>query len=207
MLRPGVLNPYQNVYDLMKDFFSFVIEFIRVDIFIGFGLYSILYVLITLFKKDIQLLETLDKNSARFIVFAGIIYFLSIVVWAILSFAMLDDPELKQRQFWWAPWIQQLIWILITQLFWIQKVRKIKILRILIVIPLIISFEMFVILVTSFHRDYVPSWWSTGEGGTIFSWISPWELLLGLTLKIGLFCLLATLYGFVVDRLKLSRLI
>jgi hypothetical protein len=187
----------------MKDFLDLVMHVIRVDIFIGFGLYSILYVLITLFKKDIRLLETMDLNSARFITFAGIIYFLSIVFWTILSFATLPDSNTAPRQFWWVPWLQPLIWILITQLFWINKIKNIKVLRVVIAMVLIVSFEMFVIIVTSLHRDHVPETWST-ESGTIFNWISPSELIFGLTTKIVLFCLLATLYVFIVDKLKSS---
>jgi hypothetical protein len=178
-------------------------QIIRIDIFIGFGLYSILYVLITLFKKDIRLLETVDLNSARFIVFSGIIYFLSIIIWTVISVATLHDFDTGRTQFWWAPWLQSLLWILITQLFWIKKIRNVKILRVVIAILLIVSFEMYVIIVTSFHRDYVPEIWTT-RAWTMFNWTTPSEIILGLTTKIVLFCLLSTLYVFIVDRIKLS---
>jgi hypothetical protein len=46
----------------MKDVFDLLVQIITVDIFIGFGLYSILYVLVTTFKKDLKLLQTLDTN-------------------------------------------------------------------------------------------------------------------------------------------------
>ena len=186
----------------MEDFLDLVVQIIRVDIFIGFGLYSLLYVLITFFKKDIRLLETLDANSVRFITFAGIIYFLSIVIPTIISVTTSSDSNAEHRQFWWVPWLQPLIWILITQIFWIKKIRNIKILRVLIAILLIVSFEMYVIIVTSFHRDYLPATWATGTW-TLFDWMSPFEIILGMTAKVILFCLLSTLYVFIVDRLKL----
>ena len=184
----------------MKDFLDLIIQIIKVDIFIGFGLYSILYVLITLFKRDIRLLETVDLNSARFIVFAGIIYFLSIIIWTIISSYDFDSGR---RQFWWTPWLQPLLWILITQLFWIKKIRNIKILRVVISILLIVSFEMYVIIVTSLHRDYVPETWTTGTW-TMFNWMTPIGIILGLVTKVALFCLLSTLYVFIADRKKSS---
>jgi hypothetical protein len=180
----------------MKDVFDLLVQVITVDIFIGFGLYSILYVLVMTFKKDLKLLQTLDTNSTRFVVFVGIIYFAINLIWTINLFA--EPGVYKVRgQYWWVPWLQPLIWTMITQLFWINKIKELKVIRIIIAILLIVSFERYVIIVTSFHRDYIPWNWM------MFSWITPTEIIIGLTTKIILFCALATLYSYVLGKLKL----
>lgn len=180
----------------MKDFLDLTIQVITIDIFIGFGVVSILYVLITLFKKDIKFLTTLDSNAAKFIVFTGLIYFTLVTVGTIYTLTTSDGQQIH-GQYWWAPWLQPLIWTVITQLFWIRKIREIKILRVVIAILFIISFERYVIIVTSFHRDYLPGTWA------MFSFLTPKEIILGLTTKVFVFVLLSTLYSFITDRLKL----
>jgi hypothetical protein len=180
----------------MKDVFDFLAQLITVDIFIGFGLYSILYVLVSALKKDVNLLETLDENSTRFIVFVGLIYFAINLIWAISLFAEPSDFKVR-GQYWWAPWLQPLIWTFITQLFWIKRIKELKFIRIIIAVLLIVSFERYVIIVTSIHRDYIPWNW------VMFSWITPTEIIIGLTTKIILFCGLATLYSLTVRKLKL----
>lgn len=174
----------------MKDILDLVSQIIIVDIFIGFGLYSIAYVLITLFKKDIKFLNELDVKATRFIIFSGLLFSLLVVI------GILDGVD-TGRQYWWAPWIQVLVWILITQLFWIKRVRTISVLRVILAIPLILSFERYVILVTSLHRDYIPASWTS-----VPSWITPTELVAGLTIKVFVFCLLSVIYSYIVDRLR-----
>lgn len=180
----------------MRDFLDLTIQVITIDIFIGFGVFSFLYVLITLFKKDINFLTTLDSKAVRFIIFTGLVYLTLVTVGTIYSLTTSDGKQTR-GQYWWAPWLQPLIWTVITQLFWIKKIREIKILRIIIAILLIISFERYVIIVTSFHRDYLPGTWA------MFSFLTPTEIILGLTAKVIVFVLLSTLYSFIADRLKL----
>lgn len=176
----------------MKDFLDVAIQVIRLDIFIGFGVFSILYVLITLFKKDIKFLTTLDSNAVKFIVFTGLIYVTLVIVGTVYSLTTSDGQQ-SRGQYWWAPWLQPLIWTVITQLFWIKKIREVKFLRIIIAILFIISFEMYVIIVTSFHRDF----------GTMFNYLTPAGVFLGLTTKVFVFILLTTLYSYIAYGLKL----
>jgi hypothetical protein len=180
----------------LKDLLDLLTPIITIDIFIGFGLLSIQYVLITLFKRDIKFLARLDSSAISFIAFAGLIYFFLILFVTIISLTTSDSSNAR-GQYWLAPWLQPLIWTLVTQLFRIKRVKEIKVLRIFIAILLIISFERYVIIVTSFHHDYLPGTW------TMFSWLSPSDIIFGLTTKIIVFCFLATLYTFIADRLKL----
>ena len=179
----------------MADSLNLIIQVIRVDIFIAFGLYSMLYVLITVFTNDIKLLETIDINTIRFIRFAGIMYISLILIWTII----VNHQAKHEQRFWWTPWLQLLLWTFITQLFWIKRIRTLKIMRIFLALLLIISFETYVIIVTSLHRDYMP------QVTSIFQSISPFEILVSLSTKIILFCLLAMLYAFLISKLKLIR--
>jgi molybdopterin-containing oxidoreductase family membrane subunit len=63
--------------------------------------------------------------------------------------------------YWWAYWIMMTCNVISPQLFWIKKVRtSIALSWILsIVVNIGMWFERFVIIVTSLHRDYLPSSW------------------------------------------------
>lgn len=186
----------------MREIVDLSIEILRLDIFIGFGVYSLLYVLITLLKRDIPILETIDHNASRFIVFSGIVFGALNILWIILAVVTLPDYTINQREYWWAPWIQIALWVFVTQLFWIPKIRKAKMLRIVFALLLIVSYEMFVIIVTSIHRDYVPASWFMRSWSAL-DWIAPYGIVVGLLTKVVIFCLLSTLYAFIADRVKL----
>src|SRR5690606_530091 len=63
--------------------------------------------------------------------------------------------------YWWAYWIMMTCNVISPQIFWIKKVRtSIAASWILsIVVNIGMWFERFVIIVTSLHRDYLPSSW------------------------------------------------
>lgn len=60
----------------------------------------------------------------------------------------------------WAYWLQPALYTLFPLLLWLQRVRQHFLFRFVIAFFLFFNFEKFVILVTSFHRDYLPSSWS-----------------------------------------------
>jgi molybdopterin-containing oxidoreductase family membrane subunit len=67
-----------------------------------------------------------------------------------------------QGPYWWAYWCMMTCNVISPQLFWIKKIRTS--LAATFVLSIIVNigmwFERFVIIVTSLHRDYVPSSWS-----------------------------------------------
>lgn len=67
--------------------------------------------------------------------------------------------------FWWASWSMFSCNVIFPQLFWFKKIRRnIYITWILtIVVNIGMWFERFVIIVTSLHRDFLPSSWSDFE--------------------------------------------
>ncbi len=64
--------------------------------------------------------------------------------------------------YFWAYWIMMTCNVVTPQLFWIKKIRTNFILTFIlsIVVNIGMWFERFVIIVTSLHRDYLPSSWS-----------------------------------------------
>lgn len=63
--------------------------------------------------------------------------------------------------YWWAYWSMMTCNVITPQLFWIRKIRRSIIATFIISIFVNIGmwFERFVIIVTSLHRDYLPSSW------------------------------------------------
>ncbi len=65
--------------------------------------------------------------------------------------------------YWWAYWIMVSCNVFVPQLFWIKKFRRS--IPLMFVVSLYVNigmyFERFVIIVTSLHRDFLPSSWGT----------------------------------------------
>ena len=64
--------------------------------------------------------------------------------------------------YWWAYWSMMTCNVISPQLFWFKKVRTSIVLTFIlsIVVNIGMWFERFVIIVTSLHRDYLPSSWA-----------------------------------------------
>jgi molybdopterin-containing oxidoreductase family membrane subunit len=64
--------------------------------------------------------------------------------------------------YFWAYWIMMTCNVVTPQLFWFKKIRTNFLLTFIlsIVVNIGMWFERFVIIVTSLHRDYLPSSWS-----------------------------------------------
>jgi len=86
-------------------------------------------------------------------------------------------------------WFQPLFWLMLTQLLRIRFVNRFLLFRILIVIPFILTFERFVIIYTSYCRDYLPSSWYYG-----FTWM---ELLVSIPIKAAEFVIIVFIYKFI----------
>jgi hypothetical protein len=64
--------------------------------------------------------------------------------------------------YWWAYWTMMTCNVITPQLFWFKKIRRSLVASFIISIFINIGmwFERFVIIVTSLHRDYIPSSWT-----------------------------------------------
>ena len=173
----------------MIESLEFITELIRVDLIIGFGLYSILYFLLRRFLKRKEFLQSIDRTAVRITLFAGLAFTLAWLTglkWTYMSLDNeMDKMAFNQRltgPYWFGYWLQPLFWIVLTQLLWIKALQQSLVFRLLLSALFIFSFERIVIIITSFHRDYLPSSWSLGLSST--------EILVGLLLKTALFTLI-----------------
>ncbi len=176
----------------MKEFLGLVVKVITSDMFMGYGLFTLIYLFVSLFMENNRLIEKLDLAVNRFIGFVGIIYFLCVMASIIMSMATVDDYQIR-----WEPLVQVFLWTVITQLLWLEKIRKKRLIRLISAILLIISFELFVIVITSLHRDY--------SSGGLFSGLSTVDIIIGLSSKMVVLCILAIIYSWVTDKLKELR--
>ncbi len=178
---------------------DFILDFIRIDLMVGFGWYSILvFILIRCnFKKEFLL--KFDKSACQMAVGLGILFFilwLTSVVGDYL-FIMNSSERLEFAQRFKGPysfgiWLQPLFLLMLTQLLRIRFVNRFLFFRILIVIPFIITFERFVIIYTSYCRDYLPSSWSMGY--------SSMELVISIPIKAAEFAITVFLFKFIKEK-------
>jgi len=189
------------------DAFTFVLmlimDFIRIDIFIVFGLYSLIFLIGSIILKDKDRLYKLDDLSSRFISFSGLVYFSCFLI-LIIFFLIKGGEErvnLFNRMFgpyWFAFFLPPLTYLLITQIIRFKWVRKSKVIRLLFIPFLLITFEQFFVLITSLHRDYMPSSWSmvTNINLSIF------EIITGFLIKILFYSVYIGLFYLITERLK-----
>lgn len=175
---------------------NFTLYIISNDFFISFGIYSILYLIISIFTKK-EILYKIDNEVCRLIIFIGIIYFLVWFSAIIVSFTIEESRTyLLNRMFgkyWIGFWLQPLFWIGMTQLLRLKKIQKNWFFRIFFSFFFIFSFEKIVIITTSLHRDYLPSSWTMYSDLDFF----PDYFWLNLILKISIFLLFAGTFYFI----------
>lgn len=176
----------------------FNLELAFIDLFTSYGLMTILILILSIFiKKDI--VKKIDEYSNRLISFIGILYS---IVWIIIILIELNniDPEsrieLINRMFgkyWFGFWLQPLLWFSLSQLLRFKSVQKNVLLRLIFSFLFIFSIEKMIMIIVSFHRDYLPSSW------TMYSSIYPSNIFLELLLRISIFLILIGVYT-IIDK-------
>lgn len=189
----------------MSEILLLIREILRIDILVGFGFYSIIYFIFKAIYKDKKWLADFDKSAIRTVIYIGIIWFVLWLIGTVAYYFELKD-ELQREEYYneltgqyaYAFWIQPLLWLLLTQLFRVKFVTKYLISRIIISLLFIVTIERFIILVTTFHRDYLPSDWSFGYNFTL----NPYWILIGWISKILIFIILTLIYHFGIIKIK-----
>lgn len=188
----------------MQNNIILTLQIITVDFFTAFGLYSLLFLLVSIFFKK-PILFALDEETSKFISFVGILYLLVWVTGIIFFYAVGDVEEQNQMihrmfgKYWFGFWTQSILWFAVTQLLRIKRVRKNVLLRILFSFLLIVSIEKFVILTVTFHRDYLPGSWTMYNDLEIF----PSNFVLALLAKIIMFLVFVGIYYLISKQLKI----
>jgi hypothetical protein len=176
---------------------DYVLLILRVDLFIAFGFYSLFYVVLATFIKN-PVLAVIDKTATKLIAFIGIVFLLCWLTLVIANFIEISSPErdyILDRMFgryWFGFWMQPMVWITMTQLLRMEKVRKFKALRLLFSFFFILTIEQFTLFTISFHRDF----------DSPFIHFSAVDIVLGIALKLVLFLSLVGVYYFVENEVK-----
>ncbi|MEP1486798.1 MAG: hypothetical protein ABJK28_00065 [Algibacter sp.] len=189
----------------MSEILNFITDFIRIDIFVGFGFYSIIYFLLRVFLKNKNFISEFDKSAVQLIINLGFVW---LVLWLIgtLVFYLGLENEIEKAEYYerltgkyaYGIWIQPIFWFLLTQAYRIKFIKKYLVFRIFISLLFVVTFERFVILITSLHRDYLPSSWTlNNEYG-----IDTGYLISGLLGKILVVLVVISLYHFGIKKIK-----
>lgn len=183
----------------MNEIINFITDAIRIDIFIGFGFYSIVFYLLKLFLRDKTFILNFDKSAVHFITSLGIIWITLWLVGIFLIYLGLENEIEKTKyierltgRYSYGGWIQPFFWFILTQLYRINFIKKYLIFRIFFSLLFVLTFERFVIIVTSLHQDYLPSSWSLDNEFNI-----PTDyLIIGILVKTFTVILVFSLYHF-----------
>ncbi|AND65219.1 hypothetical protein AX766_12895 [Flavobacterium covae] len=187
----------------MTENIIFTLQLIQIDFFTAFGLYTFLYLFVSIFTKN-PVLKKVDNKATAFISFAGIVYLLVWITGLIVELTILtpeDKTALLNRMFgkyWVAFWTQPLLWVFLTQLLRFPIVQKNVFTRLVSSIFLILSIERMVISITIFHRDYLPSSWTMYSDLDIY----PSNYFLALLLKIIVFLVFVGIFSVITTKLK-----
>lgn len=189
----------------MNDNIISILKTLTVDFFSAFGLYSFLFLILSIFIKKATL-YSFDEQAKKFICFIGVLY---IFIWFLGLFVYYFESNPTERaemmnrlfgKYWFGIWIQPIFWFLLSQIFRIKFFSKNILIRIFASFFLIFSIERLVIISTSLHRDYLPSSWTMSDLEIYSSFF-----ILLILLKILIFILFVGLYTFIMNKINQLR--
>ena len=189
---------------MMNIFFN--LELLILDFFTAFGLYSFLFLILSIFIKKIALYQ-FDNQVKRFISFVGVLYIIFWVLGTIVYYIDCNPVEKSAMidrmfgKYWFGIWIQPLLWFVLSQIFRIKLFSKNILIRIIASFFLIFSIERLIIIISSFHRDYLPSSWTMYKQLDIY----PSNFILSILMKILIFMLFVWLFTFISNKIHQLR--
>lgn len=152
------------------------------------------------FKDKINL-PAIDKAATTTLLICGIIYLFNFIFdWTLIFIN--SESENSQHLFkrfkgpyGFSLYAQQVTYISISLLFSLKYTREKSFIRFFLAFLLLFNFERYVIIITSFHRDYLPSSWTMHSSNYYF--------LVDWTIKTLIFCSFTTIVYFFQNRNKL----
>ena len=175
--------------------------FINRYLFTGFGAFTLLWVLAALFRKNDKVLDGIDRMGSHIIAIAGLA-FTGIWLARFLSMYYGTGPETDDfhdrlfGKYGYTLWVHPVIYLLVTQSLWFGIVQTNKVVRLIIAFLLAFSIEKYIIVLTSFHRDYAPeSWEGSGYEMLVYGF-------LGVAISGMVFTALAGVVYFISQKMK-----
>lgn len=122
--------------------------------YIGMAFITISVAKLIRLKRFVSSIKELEKALIIAIKILGVIY----LFYVSLSLYLLDFQLIKNGPYY--PYLFGISYIFIlTQLFWVKKLARSYLFKFIAGFSFIIEFEKFVIILTSLHRDYIPTSW------------------------------------------------
>lgn len=164
----------------MIESLNIISHFIEEWVLFGFGLYSLLYLCLKIVGFTNSSLKGFDYTAIQFLIYSGIIFSVLTFIELFLSYLQLvpelDKIAFRQKVFGsiWPLFLGlPLFYLLLTQLYWIKKLRDSPIFRFISAIFFLLAFERISNYIISMNRDYLPSNWSMFSSSTeiLLMWI------------------------------------
>ena len=162
--------------------------------------------ILSIFIKKIAIFQ-FDNQAKKFISFVGVLYIIFWLLGTIVYYVECNSEEKNAMidrifgKYWFGVWIQPLFWFALSQIFRIKLFSKNILIRIIASFFLIISIERLIIIISSFHRDYLPSSWTMYRQLDIY----PSNFILSILMKILIFMLFVGLYTFISNKINQLR--
>lgn len=181
-----------------------MIDLLIESIFFGFGILSISKAFVTKQKSGTYNsigFEKIDRTAIFLVRLTGIAYLIIYLTRLYVDYTGynaggVSDSVTVSRltgPYWFAYWAYMLFYPISTQLLWIKKFRESRWIRFVLGLLFLFSYEKFVILITSFHRDYL-------FGDEISNLIS--AMALNWLLHALVFAIILTVVMFILEKRK-----
>ncbi|MEP0262526.1 hypothetical protein [Dokdonia sp.] len=186
---------------------NITLDFLRSDIFIPFGLLTILFLIGRYIPKIKDTILKIDEIACRLIIFSGLLYTIILLISYVYIFIFMGDESNEYAitnratgPYAWVYWAMVFSWLFITQPFRFKLVRKNIFIRLITIPFFLITYERFIIIVVSWHRDYAPEGWQDLNFWDILNTIPYWPL--HLLLKLSLFIGYVFIFNWVTKKWK-----
>lgn len=145
----------------MNNSITEILNILLKSIFVGFGFVIPLLVLIKTKKAEAtRLKETFIISAIQLVIFSGIIYFILAGKEAYFLYfnnTSYEHINVQNNDYLFYLLFQPFVFLLLSQVFWIKKLRTKKIALITFsLLLLIVPSQWLFAIVTAFHRDYLP---------------------------------------------------
>lgn len=187
----------------MIDIIEFSLKFIVEDLFIGFGLSSIILTILYYALPNNYFIKVVQKTSYQLISLIGIIYLSLIIIHTILSIVLLTDFErfvVINRMFgpyFYFFWLNIIFYVVITQLFRLESIRKSTLLILSLSLMLIFSEQIFNLLTHLHLMPYQNNWLMLRIDN-----YSAAEMIVGFLIKILAYSVCVGLFYLITEQLK-----
>jgi hypothetical protein len=157
--------------NVIQDAIFIVFQFIKQDLMVGFGVYSVVLFISKHLRKPSPSILEFDLSACKLVInlilFSGIIWLLSVVV----NYLLITDEVVKHTiwirmtgQYWYAFWLQMITWVLASQGLRSKYLQQSILYRIFLSSLFVFTFEIIAVLISQIHNDFLPQSFSLGWG-------------------------------------------